>query len=45
MALFQVIKYTGPAHMLVWRYPKTDMSTGSRLVVGPTQTAVLFGAV
>ena len=40
MALFQVIKYTGPAHMLVWRYPKTDMSTGSRLVVGPTQTAV-----
>ena len=40
MALFQVIKYTGPAHMLVWRYPKTDMSTGSRLVVGPAQTAV-----
>lgn len=40
MALFQVIKYNGPSHVLMWRHPKTDMTTGSQLIVGPTQTAV-----
>lgn len=40
MALFQVIKYDGPPHVLVWKHPKSDMTTGSRLVVGPAQTAV-----
>lgn len=42
MALFQVIKYGGPAHVLLWRHPKSDMTTGSRLVVGPAQTAVFI---
>ena len=40
MSLFQVIKYDGPPHVLVWRHPKNDMNTGSRLVVGPSQAAV-----
>ncbi len=40
MALFQVIKFDGPAHILVWKHPKEDMNTGSRLVVGPSQEAV-----
>ncbi len=40
MALFQVIKYDGPDQMLIWKYPKSDMSTGSRLVVGPAQSAL-----
>ena len=40
MALFQVLKYDGPAHVLVWKHPKQDMNTGSRLVVGPSQEAV-----
>ena len=40
MALFQVIKFDGPAHVLVWKHPKEDMNTGSRLVVGPSQEAV-----
>lgn len=42
MALFQVIKYSGPAHVLVWKHPKSDMNTGSRLVVGPAQAAVFI---
>lgn len=42
MALFQVIKYDGPAHVLVWKHPKEDMNTGSRLVVGPAQEAVFI---
>ncbi len=41
MALFQVIKYNGPANVLVWKHPKENMSTGSQLVVGPSQEAVL----
>ena len=40
MALFQVIKFDGPAHVLVWKYPKSDVTTGSQLVVGPAQEAV-----
>lgn len=40
MALFQVLKYEGPAHVLVWKHPKTEMNTGSQLVVGPSQEAV-----
>lgn len=40
MALFQVIKYEGPAHVLLWKYPKSDLNTGSRLTVGPAQTAI-----
>ena len=40
MALFQVIKYNGPANVLVWKYPKENITTGSQLVVGPTQEAV-----
>ena len=40
MALFQVIKFDGPAHVLVWKYPKSDITMGSQLVVGPSQEAV-----
>ncbi|MBQ8385581.1 MAG: SPFH domain-containing protein [Spirochaetaceae bacterium] len=40
MALFQVIKYNGPANVLVWKHPKENITTGSQLVVGPTQEAV-----
>lgn len=40
MALFQVIKFDGPSHVLVWKYPKADITMGSQLVVGPSQEAV-----
>ena len=40
MALFQVLKYEGPAHVLVWKHPRTEMNTGSQLIVGPSQEAV-----
>jgi len=40
MSLLQVIKFDGPAHVLVWKYPKSDITTGSRLIVGPSQEAV-----
>ena len=40
MALFQVIKFDGPAHVLVWKYPRADITMGSQLVVGPSQQAV-----
>ena len=40
MALFQVIKYNGPANVLVWKHPKENITTGSQLIVGPTQEAV-----
>ena len=40
MALFQVLKFDGPAHVLVWKHPRTEMNTGSQLVVGPSQEAV-----
>ena len=40
MALLQVIKYDSPAHVLVWKYPRTDITMGSQLVVGPSQEAV-----
>lgn len=40
MALLHVIKFDGPAHILVWKFPKEDVSFGSQLVVGPSQEAV-----
>ena len=40
MALFQVLKFDGSANVLVWKHPKTEMNTGSQLVVGPAQEAV-----
>ena len=40
MALFQVIRFEGPPEVLVWKYPKENMNSGSQLVVGPAQTAV-----
>ncbi len=40
MALFQVIKYDGPSHILVWKSPVEDMNTGSQLIVGPSQVAI-----
>ncbi len=40
MALFQVLKFEGPAGVLIWKHSKTEMNTGSQLVVGPSQEAV-----
>lgn len=42
MALLHVIKFDGPAHMLVWKFPKENMNIGSQLVVGPSQEAVFI---
>ena len=30
MALFQVIKYNGPANVLVWKHPKENITTAAR---------------
>ncbi|GHU79276.1 membrane protein [Clostridia bacterium] len=41
MAIFQVIKLDNPTgDFLIWRYPKTDITTGSQLIVNPSQEAV-----
>lgn len=40
MALFEVIRYSGPPGVLVWKYPGENMNTGSRLLVNQSQEAV-----
>lgn len=42
MPLFQVIKYSGPNDILIWKHPKENMKTGSKLIVAPAQEAVFI---
>ena len=40
MSLLQVMKFSGPPDLLVWKAPKEDITAGSQLIVGPSQEAV-----
>lgn len=42
MAIIDVVKYDGPANVLVWRYPPDDLSWGTQVIVNQAQEAVFF---
>lgn len=42
MAFIDVIEYTGDNDTLVYKYPHSDFSTMSQLIVRETQTAILY---
>lgn len=42
MALLQVIKWDDPGSEIVWRFPETELTTMSQLIVNESQTAVVF---
>ena len=42
MALFQVIKYDGPAGVVAWKHPNEEVGTWSQLIVNESQEVVLL---
>lgn len=42
MAIVDVVKWDEPGELLVWKYPKNDLSTATQLIVNESQFAVLF---
>ncbi len=38
----KIIKYEGPADVLVWKHPAEDFNTSSQLIVHESQEAILF---
>lgn len=42
MALIDVVKWDDPKDLLAWRYPNTELSTMTRVVVNESQEALLF---
>ena len=40
--LFKVIRYEGPADVLVYKHPNTDFPAGSQLIVHESQEAIFF---
>ncbi len=42
MALVDVVKWDNPGTQLVWKYPKSDLSTATQLIVNESQKAILF---
>lgn len=42
MAIIDVVKYDGPANVLVWRFPPDDLTWGSQVIVNQSQEAVFF---
>lgn len=42
MALVDVVKWDEPGDLLVWKFPRTDLSTATQLIVNESQSAVLF---
>jgi len=42
MAGFERIKYDGSPDIIVWRYPKDDITLGSQLIVNESQEALFF---
>lgn len=42
MALIEVVKYSGPSGMLVWKYPNEELGTWTQLIVNESQEAVLY---
>ncbi len=42
MAVIDRIKYDGPPDVLVWKYPKDNITMGAQLIVNESQEAVFF---
>ena len=42
MALIDVVKWDDPKDLLAWRYPNTELSTMTRVLVNESQEALLF---
>lgn len=40
MAIIDVVKFEGPANVLVWKFPQDDLSWGTQVIVGPAQEAI-----
>lgn len=39
-SIIEVIEYTGPNDVLVWKVPNEDFNTNTQLIVGPAQEAI-----
>lgn len=42
MAIIDVVKYDGPADVLVWRHPTGDLTWGTQVIVNQTQEALFL---
>ncbi len=42
MALINVVKYEGGPNIFAWKFPHTELSTGTQLIVNESQEAILF---
>ncbi|MDR1872442.1 MAG: SPFH domain-containing protein [Deltaproteobacteria bacterium] len=42
MALIDVVKYSGPSSVLAWKFPNSELSTWTQLIVNESQEAVFF---
>ncbi|MEC7242512.1 MAG: SPFH domain-containing protein [Myxococcota bacterium] len=42
MALIDVVKWDEPGDLLVWKFPSTELSTATQLIVNESQEALLF---
>lgn len=42
MALIDIVKWDSPKDMLAWRFPNTELSTMTRVIVNESQEALLF---
>jgi len=42
MALIDVLKWDEPGDLLAWRFPNTELSTATQLIVNESQEALLF---
>ena len=42
MALIDVVKWDGSADELVWKFPNSELSTMTQLIVNESQAAILF---
>lgn len=42
MAIIDIVKYEGTPNVLAWKYPKTNLSTWTQIIVNESQEAVLY---
>ncbi|MDR2340342.1 MAG: SPFH domain-containing protein [Deltaproteobacteria bacterium] len=42
MAIVDVVKYSGPARILAWKFPSEELSNWTQLIVNESQEAILF---
>jgi len=42
MAIIDIVKYEGSSDVLAWKYPRSELSTWTQVIVNESQDAVLF---